>query len=360
MAERTRLVLIGGFLGSGKTTLINKLAQRYIEEKKSIGVITNDQGKYLIDTEFVKVRGIDVGEVTGSCFCCNFPKFFENVERLSGECTADYIFAEPVGSCTDLMATIMTPLRSFHKEKYSTAPLIVLVDGARMFDRALDSVNLGGYLRHHQVAEAEYIVLTKTDILGPKDVEIFLNDLKEINPDAKVITYSAITGEGFDEIVDIINSDEESKKKPVYVDYVRYADAEAELGWYNGIFEFTADGYDAYDLAAALLEDLGTKYSPSDVAHAKVAFTSDDGHVKVSLIGSEVSIGGVYGTRELSGKVQLNFNARIASEPDRLRDAIRETVKNVLTSKGVKDCKMIFDDCFSPGKPNPTYRMIDG
>ena len=67
MAERTRLTLIGGFLGAGKTTLINKLAERFISDRKRIGVITNDQGKYLIDTEFVKVRGIDVEEVTGSC-----------------------------------------------------------------------------------------------------------------------------------------------------------------------------------------------------------------------------------------------------------------------------------------------------
>jgi len=358
MVERTRLVLIGGFLGAGKTTLINKLAQKYVNDKKKIGVITNDQGKFLIDTEFVKVRGINVEEVTGSCFCCNFPKFFENIEKLSGENSAEYIFAEPVGSCTDLMATIMTPLRTYHAEKFSTAPLMVLVDGARMLDKALDTVNLGGYLRHHQVAEAEYVVLSKTDILGPKDIEKFVAELKEINPTAKIIKYSAITDEGFDDIVKVINGEEETARKPVDVDYVKYADAEAELGWYNGIFEFTAEDCDAYTLAVALLEDLGAKFDASSIAHAKVAFTCDGGHTKVSLIGNELSVGGVFGTRRISGKTQLNFNARIRSEPDPLRKAIRETVENVLKAKGIKDCRMTFDDCFAPGRPNPTYRMI--
>lgn len=356
MAGRTRLVLIGGFLGAGKTTLINKLAQRFIDDRKKIGIITNDQGKFLIDTEFVKERGIDVEEVTGSCFCCNFPKFFENIEKLSEG--AEYIFSEPVGSCTDLMATIMTPLRSYHSDKISTAPLMVLVDGAKMMDKSLDAVNLGGYLRRHQVSEAEYLILTKTDILGPKDIEKFLSELREINPSAKIIRYSAVTNEGFEDIVDVIKGTEETSRKPVDVDYVKYADAEAELGWYNGLFEFDAGEYDAYDLATALLEDLGTKYPASGIAHAKVAFSGNGGYTKVSLIGNEISVGGVVGTRKICGKTQLNFNARIASDPDSLRTAIRDTVEKVLRSKGITDCRMTFDDCFAPGKPNPTYRMI--
>ena len=72
MPARTRLQLIGGFLGAGKTTLINRLAQRYADEGRRVGVVTNDQGRFLIDTEFAKLHGFNVEEVTGSCFCCNF------------------------------------------------------------------------------------------------------------------------------------------------------------------------------------------------------------------------------------------------------------------------------------------------
>lgn len=355
MSERIRLVLIGGFLGSGKTTLIDKLTQIYSENKKKVGVITNDQGKYLIDTEFVRVRGIDVEEVTGSCFCCNFPKFFENVEKLSEN--ADYIFAEPVGSCTDLMATIMTPLRTYHSEKVSAAPLIVLVDGAKMIDRSLDAVTLGGYLRHHQVAEAEYIVLTKTDILRPEDVEKFRRELGFINPDAEVIVYSAVTGQGLEEIMEIIDGKDETSRRPVDVDYERYADAEAELGWYNGIYEFDADGLDAYSLSETLLRGLRSRYPASAIAHAKVALTCGDSHTKVSLIGDELSLGGSYGPKKMKGHVHLNYNARVASEPDVLGKSVRESVDAVLRSEGISDYRMTFDDCFAPGRPNPTYRM---
>ena len=358
MTARTRITLIGGFLGSGKTTLISRLTERFIDDQKRIGIITNDQGKYLIDTEFVKVSGIDVEEVTGSCFCCNFQKFFENMEKLSDESGAEYIIAEPVGSCTDLIATIMKPLRSKVDGNYSITPLIILVDGAKMIDRSLDAVTLGGYLRHHQVAEAEYLVLTKVDKLEDNDIKKFHDELEHINPEAEVIEYSAVTGEGLDKIMKIILSDEETNRTPVDIDYDKYADAEAELGWYNGIYEFESDEQDAYELSVKLLEHLGKLYASSAIAHAKVAFSCNGTYSKVSLIGNELSVGGMIGDKRMNGKVQLNFNARVASDPDTLRKAIRETVDSVLKKNNVSDYRMTFDDCFSPGRPNPTYRVM--
>ena len=118
MAKRTRMALIGGFLGAGKTTLINKIAQHLITEKRPVGIITNDQGQLLVDTEFIKVRGIDVEEVPGGCFCCNFERLIENADRLVGNVQPEYIIAEPVGSCTDLIATVTMPLKKYYGDKF--------------------------------------------------------------------------------------------------------------------------------------------------------------------------------------------------------------------------------------------------
>jgi len=354
---KTRMVLIGGFLGAGKTTLINKIAQEMIVKKKTVGIITNDQGQLLVDTEFIKVRGIDVEEVPGGCFCCNFPKLIENAERLIGNAAPNFIIAEPVGSCTDLIATVSLPLKKFYGDKFSTAPLIVLIDGPKMMENAFDKKTLGGYLRSHQAEEAEVLVLTKTDLLGSKDIRSLESKLKKMNPDAQVIIYSAMNGEGFDSIMKVITSKKETDRKPVDVDYDKYADAEAELGWYNGVFTFSSDGYDAYDLPMSMLRDIASKYPAKDIAHAKIALTSDSSHAKISLIGNEFSVGGVQGSRFGKGSSQLNFNARIVSEPDALRRSIRETVEKVMSSKKIK-YEMKFDDCFSPGRPNPTHRLI--
>ncbi|MDR0334852.1 MAG: hypothetical protein LBH69_03085 [Methanomassiliicoccaceae archaeon] len=356
MAGKTRMVLIGGFLGAGKTTLINKIAQQMMSEKRRIGIITNDQGQLLVDTEFIKVRGIDVEEVPGGCFCCNFPKLIENAERLVGNAAPEYIIAEPVGSCTDLIATVALPLKKFYGEMFSTAPLIVLIDGPKLMENAFDKDTLGGYLRSHQAEEAEVLVLTKTDLLGADDVDALVSKLRNINPDAGIICYSAVNDEGFDKIMKVIASDKVTGRRPVDVDYDKYADAEAELGWYNGVFLFDSKGYDAYDLSMMMLRNLAEKYSAKDIAHAKIALTSASSHTKISLIGNEFSIGGVQGSRFGKGESQLNFNARIVSEPDALRASIRDTVKKVMLAKNIA-YTMKFDDCFSPGRPNPTHRL---
>ena len=89
-----------------------------------------------------------------------------------------------------------------------------------------------------------------------------------------------------------------------------------------------------------------------------MAFSCNGTYSKVSLIGNELSVGGMIGDKRMNGKVQLNFNARVASDPDTLRKAIRETVDSVLKKNNVSDYRMTFDDCFSPGRPNPTYRVM--
>lgn len=350
------MVLIGGFLGAGKTTLINKVAQYFIAQKTPIGIVTNDQGQLLVDTEFIKVRGLDVEEVPGGCFCCNFQKLIDNAEKLIDNIQPQYILAEPVGSCTDLIATVAAPLKAYHGSSFSTAPLIVLVDGPRMLSNALDDSSLGGYLRHHQVEEAEFLILSKIDQIGSDDVQKLIQELNNINPEATIIQYSAVNDEGLNEILAIIESTLETTRTPVDVDYDKYADAEAELGWYNGVFEFDSEGYDSYDLSMDLLRGLRVRYSPEDIAHAKVALTSGCNHTKVSLVGNEFSIGGVVGSRYGKGPSQLNFNARIVSDPDSLRKTIQKMVEGCFSQRGI-GYRTKLDDCFSPGRPNPTHRL---
>ncbi len=108
---KTKLLLVGGFLGAGKTTLLRESARRLIKQGRIVGLITNDQTTDLVDTAFLKRSGADVREVSGSCFCCNFGGFMDAVHSLITQ-GVDTIIAEPVGSCTDLSATILQPVQA--------------------------------------------------------------------------------------------------------------------------------------------------------------------------------------------------------------------------------------------------------
>src|SRR5579862_6108931 len=124
----TRIVCIGGFLGSGKTTAILRAARSWRESGLRVGVITNDQGHELVDTALVRGEGILAEEIGGGCFCCRFQDFANIAQRMAEQAGAHIILAEAVGSCTDLSATVCRRLRGYHASQFSVAPLTVFVD----------------------------------------------------------------------------------------------------------------------------------------------------------------------------------------------------------------------------------------
>src|SRR5579862_302 len=109
--DTIRFVMVGGFLGAGKTTTLSRLARLYMNRGQRVGLVTNDQAQDLVDTHSLQAQGFAVEEVAGACFCCRFGDLIGKVDRLQNSEHPDVILAEPVGSCTDLVATVVQPLR---------------------------------------------------------------------------------------------------------------------------------------------------------------------------------------------------------------------------------------------------------
>jgi G3E family GTPase len=200
----TRIAIIGGFLGAGKTTLINKIAKGLSEDGKTIGLIMNDQGEALVDTQFSKANGFETAEVLRGCFCCRFNDLMSSARSIVSRTRPDFIIAEPVGSCTDLLATVVAPLKLMHPNEFEVAPLIIVVDAPRLAEEGLDPSTLSGYLRKHQIEEAEHIVISKIDMVTREIMLKLVEAAKDYNPQAEVIPYSSITGHGLDKIMEVI------------------------------------------------------------------------------------------------------------------------------------------------------------
>ena len=124
--KRLRFIMIGGFLGAGKTTTLARLARHYAESGRRVGLVTNDQAQDLVDTNSLRAQGFNVEEVAGACFCCRFDDLVGKVGRLQAGERPDVILAEPVGSCTDLVATVVQPLRDLYGDRFEVAPYAVL------------------------------------------------------------------------------------------------------------------------------------------------------------------------------------------------------------------------------------------
>src|SRR5262249_19081731 len=122
LMKRVRFVMVGGFLGAGKTTTLARLARFYQDRGQRVGLVTNDQAQDLVDTNSLRAQGCPVEEVPGACFCCRFDDLIGRVGRLEENERPDVILAEPVGSCTDLVATVVQPLKDLYRDRFEVAP----------------------------------------------------------------------------------------------------------------------------------------------------------------------------------------------------------------------------------------------
>src|SRR3954466_5259957 len=166
-----RYVMIGGVLGAGKTTAVGRLAESLRADGLRVGLITNDQGSQLVDTAMLASRGFPVEEISGGCFCCRFNSLIDAAKKLSKDTQPDVFIAEPVGSCTDLVATVTYPLRRIYGDRFTIAPVSVLVDPVRAA-RVLGLQEGGSfsekvvYIYKKQLEEADLIVINKVDLLA--------------------------------------------------------------------------------------------------------------------------------------------------------------------------------------------------
>lgn len=366
-ARRARLVVVGGFLGAGKTTALLRLAQSLHEEGRRVGLITNDQAADLVDTGTLRVHGFRVAEVAGACFCCKFDDLAQAAESLCVEERPDVLLGEPVGSCTDLAATVVAPFRKLYGDRYDVAPYSVLVDPARARAIVLEK-GFGGfspqvaYIFQKQLEEADLIGVNKADLLNAAERELLVQGLAREFPRAEVLVLSGLTGEGFDAWRARLESGGAAGRNVADVDYDVYAAGEAELGWLNLAEEVTAAGSLDTDAAArALVEDVAGRLAAAgiEVAHLKVLFEEGgraSGANHVGAGGSPLLSTSRGGDVPAGRRVQLTLNLRAHAAPEVLLETAEAALARLHDATGAR-ARRTAAAHFRPGRPVPTHRL---
>lgn len=358
--KTNRLILVGGFLGSGKTTLLWEAAQKVMEKGKRVGLITNDQAPELVDTAILSRNDVNVAEVNGSCFCCNFNGLIDATKKLKKEAEADVIIAEPVGSCTDLSATILQPLKENLRGELLVSPLTVLADPVRLTD-ILNGKNAGlhpsaAYIFRKQLEESDIILISKTDLISAEELSLLKEKTKLHFPDSEVMTASSVSGEGMDKWLDKVQNSNEAGKRLVEVDYDVYAEGEAVLGWLNSTIELSGNSVNWDAFAHELMQSLSRQFDEmkASVGHVKILVESGDKYTVSNLTGlnSTLTFRQSAGT---SDSARLTVNARVEMTPETLENIVKTTLDEITGSTISK--KIMAQRCLSPGRPNPTFRF---
>jgi Ni2+-binding GTPase involved in maturation of urease and hydrogenase len=361
---KARYIMIGGFLGAGKTTAILRLAQSLHSKGARVGLITNDQSFGLVDTALLTSQGLPVEEITGGCFCCRFQSLMDAAGKLTEAAAPDVFFAEPVGSCTDLRAAVSYPLRRIYGEDYEIAPLSVLVDPIRAsrilgLDSGKSFSEKVLYVYDKQLEEADLIVINKTDLLDAAQLDQLRAALAAKYPKAQIAAISARTGEGADAWLQQMLSTGMDLREAPEVDYEVYADGEALLGWLNAAASLEAAApFDGNAMLERLAEDIQARLAKSgaEIAHLKMTLSPTEGNdlAVLNLVRGDGKAESIHRLQDDLDAGELLVNLRAETDPE----VLREAVLAALGALGpAVDVKIDHTESFRPGKPQPTYRM---
>ena len=195
----TKIDIVSGFLGAGKTTLIKKLLKEALESSKTV-LIENEFGEIGIDGGFLKEAGIEIKEMNSGCICCSLVgDFAASLKEVLSTYTPERVLIEPsgVGKLSDVMKAVQGAME---KEDVILNSAVVVVDACKC---KMYMKNFGEFFIN-QIEYAGTIILSRTDKLSEEKLSACVAMLKEHNDKATIITtpWDALDGKDILETIE--------------------------------------------------------------------------------------------------------------------------------------------------------------
>ncbi len=356
-----KIHLLSGFLGSGKTTAIHQACDYLVKNDVKTAVITNDQGIRLVDGSFFESINIPNRQVQKGCFCCNYIDLEKEIVSLEAVDGPDVIFAEAVGSCSDMIATVMKPLLKHHHDTsvtFSTLADIRLLkmmlqgEGTTAFSESIC------YIFSKQLEEAPVIIVTKTDLIDEGSLQE-TKQLMQEKYEGKILLYqNSFDPESIRKWLEVLDKESSAAAaSSLQIDYEIYGEGESKLAWHDQEVEIYSIENEAAQEAISIMKRAYQKIYSNNLPI---------GHLKFFLNGeTKISFTSISGEEPLKGLnmqkgsfATLLVNARVQTDPEILSLLMREVLQETEKEFG---CKIIVKgtDSFRPGYPKPVHRLVN-
>lgn len=339
---KTKYAVISGFLGAGKTTAMIAFAREI--NRRGLGkaaIIANDLGAgNIVDAEFCAAAGVMTLPVSGGCICYQHENLVGRIHQLEAA-GADVIFSDIPGCGIGARDHVYMEMEENEPSEFHLMPFTCIVDPERLRMVMPENADLHlpeemKFLLDAQMAEADLIVLNKTDTVSEEEKERTMDFIHSIYPDTKLMAMSAVTNEGVSDVVDyLLTNRSEAEHREIGYESQAFIDAEEKLSWFNTrVFmqQRSDKNLDFNRVIGDIFNGIrqGLKENDANVPHLKMFAADSEEELtdffKASMIGVDYDV--LYDQklkREYSA-LSLIINARCVAGPVLMADIVADSV----------------------------------
>ncbi len=176
------LILFPGFLGSGKTTLVIKLAQFAVAKGKKVAILVNEIGEVGIDDQLMRQLDLNVWELLNGCICCTLSaEMVTTLQKLDAEYSPDLVIVEPSGAADP--NSILSALPYYHGTPLESVQTFTVIDPLRL-DMLIEVMTP---LIVSQIQHADVILVSKCDLATPEEIQYAHKVAQQYRPTARLL-----------------------------------------------------------------------------------------------------------------------------------------------------------------------------
>ncbi|WP_148704742.1 CobW family GTP-binding protein [Methanosarcina siciliae] len=320
-----KVMIIGGFLGSGKTTAIQKISRQLSNAGKRTAIIVNEIGEIGLDGDTLKSPDIKTEELTSGCICCTLKISMQyTLQTLEEEFRPEIVIIEPTGIA--FPGQIREEIEMMGLSELSFAPVVTIVDPGRFGTEAKEIPRF----IETQVREAEILGINKVDIAPAEIVMATEQMLTELNPEAKILKFSAKLGdEPFENLLAHLAVPGTAKTPQEKQNSIEISEVSA----HSVLYTLKASSLSPEKGRLLIEESLQTirdrikEMNPEFIGHVKLSLKLPGSMIKGSVTSSEEAPQVEFISRK-NEKLELRLLSAITKVPkDRLRGIVESTLE---------------------------------
>ncbi len=276
-----KVIVIGGFLGSGKTTTLRNLGKYLVGNGHKVAIIVNEIGEVGVDGEAIEGSGLISKELTSGCICCTLRISMEyTLQTLVDEYDPDVVIIEPTGIAFPMQ--IKEHLSLMDVKDLSFAPVVSLVDASRL----TMEINQVPVFIANQIKESEIVCINKIDVVDAGTVAFVTKTVSELNPKALIIQMSARNmDDRFHMFMELLTGESQAEYTGSDMNSIEMSG----VGSYSGEYIITGETIPddrAVPMMKAILSEIKTglqAINPDFIGHVKLSSRFGDSLIKASL-----------------------------------------------------------------------------